>query len=187
MAVRNVAPFRRVELRGGNIVRINAGRPQAVVVRADRGLLRRVTTEVRAGTLVIDNEPGSMRSKSPMNVEISIPSVSALLLTGSGTIWARGIRTPALNVVVSGSGVVQASGRTARLGVSVSGSGDAMLGEVLSRDVTATLGGSGTIVVTATRRLKAWVTGSGSILYGGSPAVVTSSVPGSGEVVPVAE
>jgi hypothetical protein len=187
MAVRKVAPFRRVELQGGNVVRIRVGRPQAVVVHADRGLLGRVTTVVRAGTLVIGNVPGSMSSESPMNVEISVPRVSALLLTGSGSISARGIRAPTLTVEVSGSGVVQAAGSAARLGVSVSGSGDAMVGEVLSRDVTATLGGSGTIVLTATKSLKAWVLGSGSIIYAGNPAVVDASVPGSGVVVPVAE
>jgi hypothetical protein len=187
MAIRKVAPFRRVELQGGNVVRIQVGRPQAVVVHADRGLLGRVTTVVHAGTLVIGNEPGSMSSRSPMNVEISVPTVSALLLTGSGSISARGIRAPTLTVEVSGSGVVQAAGRAARLGVSVSGSGDAMVGEVLSRDVTATLGGSGTIVLTATKSLKAWVLGSGSIIYAGNPAVVDASVPGTGVVVPVAE
>ena len=62
-----------------------------------------------------------------------------------------------------------------------------MLGGVVSRNATATLGGSGTIVLTATKSLKAWVTGSGSILYAGNPAVVTSSVPGNGVVIPVAE
>jgi hypothetical protein len=182
-----VAPFRGVELTGGNVVTIRVGRPQAVVVRADRDLLGRVTTVVRSGTLVIGNKPGSINSETPMSVEISTPLLSALLLTGSGTISARGIRTARLAVEVSGSGVVEAAGRATRVGVSLSGSGDAVLGEVASRDAIATLGGSGTIVLDVTRSLRAWVTGSGSILYAGDPAMVTASVPGDGVVVPVAE
>jgi hypothetical protein len=185
--IRKVAPFRGVELSRGNVVTIRVGRPQSVVVRADRDLLGRVTTVVRSGTLVIGNKPGSMNSETPMSVEISTPLLSALLLTGSGTISARGIRTAMLAVEVSGSGVVEAAGRATRIGVTLSGSGDAVLGEVASRDAIVTLGGSGTIVLDVTRSLKAWVTGSGSILYAGDPAVVAASVPGDGVVVPVAE
>jgi hypothetical protein len=185
--IRKLAPFRGVELSGGNVVTIRVGRPQAVVVRADRDLLGRVTTVVRSGTLVIGNKPGSMSSRTPMDVQISTPSLSALLLSGSGTISARGIHAARLKVVVSGSGVVEAEGRVIRLGVSLSGSGDATLGELVSRDAIATLGGSGTIVLTATKSLKAWVTGSGSILYAGNPASVAASVPGNGTVVPIAE
>jgi hypothetical protein len=184
---RVVAPFRRVELSGGNVVTVQVGRPQAVVVRADRDLIGRVTTVVRSGTLVIGNKPGSMSSETPMSVQVSAPSVSALLLTGSGTISARGIRTAKLTVVVSGSGVVEADGSAASLAVNLSGSGDAVLGELVSRHAIATLGGSGTIVLTATKSLKAWVSGSGSILYAGDPSEVAASVPGSGTVVPVAE
>ena len=57
---RVVAPFRRVELSGGNVVTVQVGRRQAVVVRADRDLMGRVTTVVRSGTLVIGNKPGSV-------------------------------------------------------------------------------------------------------------------------------
>jgi hypothetical protein len=185
--VRKVSSFAAIELAGGNNVTVRVGRPQAVVVHADRDLLGRVTTVVRSGRLVIGNTPGSLDSKSPMSVEITAPSVSALLLTGSGDMSASGIRTPRLTIVVSGSGVVEAQGRAASLGVTVSGSGDAMAGELLSRDATATVSGSGTIVVNATKSLNASVTGTGSILYAGNPAHVTKSVPGVGAVVPIDE
>jgi hypothetical protein len=62
-----------------------------------------------------------------------------------------------------------------------------MLGELASQDSTATLGGSGTIVLTATRSLNASVAGSGSILYAGDPASVSTTTPGEGVIVPIAE
>lgn len=184
---RTVAPFGAIVLSGSNVVTILVGRPRSVVVHADRKLLRRVTTVVRSRELVIGNEPGTVSSTIPMSVEISTPSLSALRLTGSGTISARGVRAPHLTVVVSGSGVVEAAGRASSLHASVSGSGDAMLGEIVSRHATATLGGSGTIVLTATQSLTASVTGSGSILYAGDPTHVSTSIPGDGVVVPIAE
>jgi hypothetical protein len=183
--VRTVAPFHGVELSGSNVVTIRTGRGQAVVVYADRDLLDRVTTVVRSGRLLIGDTPGSVSSRSPMSVDISVPSVSMLLLTGSGTLSAHDVRSSKLAVVVSGSGVVEADGQAARLDVSVSGSGDAMVGGLVSRHATATLAGSGTIVLTATKSLTAWLTGSGSILYSGDPAEVATSA-GDGIILPIA-
>jgi hypothetical protein len=184
---RKLAPFGAIELSGSNIVTVQVGRPQTVLVHADRNVLSRVTTAVRSGNLIIGNEPGTLASKSRMSVEISTPSVSTLRLSGSGTISAHGIRSQHLTVVVSGSGVIEASGQVTSLNANVSGSGDAMLGELASQDATATLGGSGTIVLTATRSLNASVTGSGSILYAGDPASVSTMTPGEGVIVPIAE
>jgi hypothetical protein len=42
--------------------------------------------------------------------------------------------------------------------------------------------GSGSIFVTATKRLDASVSGSGAILYAGSPPNVTSNITGSGAI-----
>jgi hypothetical protein len=182
---RTVPPFSAVELAGSNDVTITVGGKQSVVVHADRKLLRRVTTEVRAGALVIGNTPGPLASTSPMRVVITTPTLSALRLTGSGVISAQGIRTRTLTVTLSGSGVVQARGAASILAVRLDGSGNAALGALTARDASVQLGGVGTIVVTATRSLHASVSGTGSILYSGQPADVTSSVTGNGTVLPV--
>lgn len=159
---RHVAPFKNIELAGSNNVTIRVGPKQSVVVHADDNLLPRVTTEVHDGTLVIGNTPGSFTTRSPLTVDIGVLSLEALAL--------------------SGSGVVSGSGTASHLDVTVSGSGDARLGELVARDVHAVVSGSGNIVVTATKSLDASVPGSGSIVYGGNPAHVTSSVTGSGAV-----
>ena len=70
------------------------------------------------------------------------------------------------------------------LDVSLSGSGDAQLGELSARSVHAVVGGSGRIVTTATDTLDAAVPGSGAVVYGGAPTHVTSNVTGSGAVIP---
>jgi hypothetical protein len=56
---RDVAAFDSVELAGSNNVLIRVGAKQSIVVRADKNLLDRVTTEVQSGQLVIANIPGS--------------------------------------------------------------------------------------------------------------------------------
>src|SRR5262249_43294292 len=81
---RQVPPFSSVDLAGSNEVTIRAGGTQAVVVHADDNLLDHVTTEVTSGTLAIGNTPGSFTTKSPMRVEITVPTIQALTLSGSG-------------------------------------------------------------------------------------------------------
>jgi hypothetical protein len=179
---RNLGPFRSIELAGANNVTVRVGGKQSVVVHADDNLLRRVTTQVQAGGLAIGNTSGSFTTKSPMHVEVSVPSLTAITLSGSGVISAAGITGPRLTVRLSGAGVLRASGTATRLDVTLAGSGDAQLKQLAARDVQAVVSGSGRILVTATKSLDASVPGSGAIMYSGEPARVTTSITGSGAV-----
>jgi len=179
---RNLGTFRSIELAGANNVTVRVGGKQSVVVHADDNLLRRVTTRVQAGGLAIGNTSGSFTTKSPMHVAVSVPSLTAITLSGSGVISAAGITGPSLTVRLSGAGVLRASGIATRLDVTLAGSGDAQLKQLAARDVQAVVSGSGRILVTATKSLDASVPGSGTIMYSGDPAHVTTSITGSGAV-----
>jgi hypothetical protein len=161
---------------------IHVGGKQSVVIRADHNLLDRVTTEVQSGTLVISSTPGRLSTKSPMSVEISVPALSALTLTGSGSIAVDGLETQSLDVALPGSGSLTGSGTAERLDVTVSGSGLVQFGSLVATNVRALVSGSGSVFVTATKSLDAAVSGSGAILYTGSPQDVTKSVTGTGMI-----
>jgi hypothetical protein len=180
--VRDVAGFRGVELAGSNDVVVRVGGTQSVVVHADDNLLGHVTTQVRDGNLVIGTTPGSYRTKVPMSVVVTVPSLDAVTLAGSGLIRATGVDASSVTVTLSGSGLVRMSGTATRLAVSLGGSGDAQLEQLVAKDVQAVVEGSGRIVVTATDSLDASVPGSGAIVYGGNPPHVTTSITGSGAV-----
>ena len=179
--VRQVAAFSRVDLAGSSDVTIHAGAAQSVVVHADDNLLARVTTKVRAGTLVIATK-GSFTTSSPLTVVVSVPSLQALTVSGSGAITASNIQGARVSVRLSGSGAVRAAGTVTRLDVSVGGSGDAQLGQLAARDVHAAVSGSGQIVTHAANTLQASATGSGTIIYTGNPPHVTTSTTGSGTI-----
>jgi putative autotransporter adhesin-like protein len=181
---RRVASFDAVELAGSNEVNVRVGGPRSVVVHADDNLIRHVTTGVRAGTLVIANTPGGFTTASPMSVEVTVPSLHALRLSGSGLVTVVGIAAPRLAVSLPGTGLLRASGTAGRLDVDLGGSGDAELGGLVASHVRATVRGSGRIDVTATRSLDGRVSGSGAIFYAGNPARVTRVVSGSGAIVP---
>ena len=179
---RSVAPFTGVDLAGANNVVVRVGARQSVVVHADDNLLGRVTTRVRAGTLLIDTTPGNLNAKSPMFVEVIVPSLDALTLEGAGNISASGIDNQQLTVAMPGSGTIDATGTTTKLTITMDGEGTALLRRLLARDARASLDGTGTIMLTATRSLTATISGSGAILYGGNPPQVSPSVTGSGTI-----
>jgi Putative auto-transporter adhesin, head GIN domain len=176
---RAVPTFTSLYLAGGNEVSVVVGAPRSVVVHADTNLISHVTTRVAAGTLII-GDTGSYTSHSPMYVEVSVPSLTALNLSGDGQLSVTGISAPQLTVTVSGSGLLSASGTVTRLDVTLRGDGMAELSQLSARDVHALLAGSGLIKVNATSSLNASVPGTGLIIYTGNPSHVVTSVPGSG-------
>jgi Putative auto-transporter adhesin, head GIN domain len=179
---REVASFGAVELPGSNNVTIRVGEKQAVVVHADDNLLDHATTEVRAGNLVIGNTSGGFETNNPMSVEVSVPSLGAVSLTGSGDVSISGIDSQDLTVLLSGSGVLKGSGTATQLDVTLSGSGDVQLEQLIANDVHAVVIGSGRILVTATQSLDAAVPGSGVIVYSGNPKEVATAITGSGTI-----
>jgi hypothetical protein len=176
--------FTGVDLAGDNNVIVTVGARQSVIVHADDNLLRRVTTRVSSGRLVIGTTPGDLRAKSPMFVAVSLPSVDGLRLQGDGNIAVTGINSRNLTVALPGTGNIDASGTTTKLDVTISGEGTALLRQLVARDATAALGGDGSIMLTATHSLAATVSGSGTILYGGNPPHLTRTVSGSGTISP---
>jgi hypothetical protein len=181
-STRALPNFSGIDLAGSNNVTVMAGARQSVVVHADTNLLSRVTTQVKAGKLII-GDVGSFAAKSPMYVEVSVPSLAALDLSGSGNITVTGIKASRLTVTLPGSGDISASGSVTRLNISIDGSGNAQCSGLIARNVDAVVSGSGDIFVTATQSLDAKVAGSGAVLYSGNPQV-TTSITGSGDVTP---
>src|SRR3954451_16924581 len=183
--VRELPPFDSVELSGSNDVSIHVGSEQSVVVHADDNLLDRVATSVDGRRLVVGNERGGgtvVTTETPLRVEVTMPTLDDVTLSGSGLIGAAGIDAEIFTVTISGSGVVNASGRTHALVVTLGGSGDAQLQDLAARDLRARMSGSGRILVNATEKIDASVSGTGSIVYTGDPEHVSSKVTGVGTV-----
>ena len=67
-------------------------------------------------------------------------------------------------MALPGSGNVYATGITTKLDVTISGEGTALLRQLIARDARAALSGDGSIMLTATHRLTASVSGTGTVL-----------------------
>lgn len=178
---RSVPAFNAIELAGANVVTVAVGTKQSVTVRADSNLVGRVTTTVHRGALVV-SQRGSFTTRSPMSVDVTVPSIHSITLSGSGVLAVERVKSPRLYVRVPGNGVVTVAGIVTRLDVRLGGSGDVRLGDLTARDVAARVSGSGRLIVHATGTLGASISGSGAIFYTGNP-VVTQSITGSGVVI----
>jgi hypothetical protein len=178
---RNVPAFTSVDLAGANNVVIHVGGEQKVVVRADDNLLGRVTTGVRDGRLVIGST-GSFSARSPMRVDIAVPSLDSVTLSGSGVVIVDGLHATTFTVEVPGSGVLRVSGTADRLDATLGGSGDVDLQGLVAHDATAVVAGSGRVQVHASRSLDATVSGVGAIYYSGNPSKVAQSITGTGSI-----
>jgi hypothetical protein len=177
---RELDAFTSVDLAGANSLTVRVGEPQSVVVRADDNLVGNVTTRVEDGRLVIATT-GSFTTVTPMSVDVTVPSLVGLALGSSGEVVAEGILGDELEVDLSGSGLVRATGSVERLDVTLSGSGDVELAGLEARDAQAVLSGTGRVVVHTTGTLDALLSGTGTIVYSGSPQV-TQSVTGTGTI-----
>ena len=125
---RTVPSFGAIDLTGSSSITVHVGTRQTVVVHADDNLINRVTTDVRDGVLVV-SERGSFSTNLPLNVEVTVPTLAAARLMGSGTITAEGVTAERSPPKLPGSGLLTVSGTVARLDATLAGSGNMQLGE----------------------------------------------------------
>jgi hypothetical protein len=177
---RHVAGFTRVDNPDSVDVRLRAGTPQRVQVRAGDKVIGDVHTEVRDGTLRVTFDHHGFGGGGVI-VDAVVPRLTGIAASGSGDVDAAGIRAAALDVRSDGSGDVAVQGTVGRLVLDLQGSGDGDLADLTAREARVTAGGSGDATVRAAERLTVELDGSGDVRYAGSPTV-TEHDDGSGEI-----
>ncbi len=169
--VRVVDPFHSIALNGLSDVRVTVGGEQTVRVNCDDNLIAKLETRVENGVLSIQFEKGDYRFRVDPRVEISVPALDDLHVSGSGNAEITGVVGDKLGLGIAGSGDITAHGTVDELCVAISGSGDMDLYGLAARRVTASIAGSGDIEVSASETLQATISGSGDIRYRGAPTV----------------
>jgi hypothetical protein len=180
---RSVGRFSAIRVDGSFEVRVTAGKAQQVVVTADDNLLPIIVTETGDGTLRLTSSKG-YSAKTPVRVEISVPSLRKVDIAGSCAMKVTGVNESAFVVDISGSGKLEVAGRARSLGVDISGSGRVEAGALEAREAEIDISGSGAIDANVSDTLKSAISGSGRITYRGRPRNVQSDITGSGKVTP---
>lgn len=184
-------------------VHLERGTEGNIRVTTDSNLQQYVIVEVVDGTLKIRTKKNVyLKTKKGIHVYVPFTDISAVSLTGSGDIDSKDtiqatdfaanvtgsgdvtldVEAQDISAKVTGSGDLELSGSTDNLEVTVTGSGDFDGGDLQARSTDAKVAGSGDAEVNASEYLKARVSGSGDISYGGNPAKRDTKVAGSGTI-----
>ena len=155
--------IRIVELSGPIDLTLRHGAKPSLLVRGEQRLLGNIETVQDGELLHIGTRGIVLRHRRPLEVELVLPALTRISVSGSGKSSVNGFSGERIEVQLDGSGRVRFNGRFKDVTAALHGSGDLDLNAGASIDrVQAELMGSGDLKVVGTaRELHADVTGSG--------------------------
>ncbi len=185
---------------GGTSLRIDSsmtvdyvqGAEAGVVVTGPQGLADRV--RLVEGRLTLgdgdervvfgwdDNGPTARSERDELRIVVTAPNVTAFALESSGHLTLRNYDQDTLEIDISGSGEVEATGRARALELDISGSGDADLSGLALVDADVAIAGSGEATLAPTGVADITVSGSGDVDLLTRPATLNQRLSGSGNV-----
>ena len=181
---REIEAFTELDVGGSLNVIVHAGAAPSARLVGDDNLVSMIKTELHGDELRVYVD-GSYSTRNPLSVFLTTPALREIELSGSADVVADGLRADSLVLDVSGSGTLSASGHGAKMTADVSGSGQVDAAGLPVEEANVDVAGSGRVSLTATSSLRARVSGSGSVRYGGSPSEVDKDVSGSGSIRPL--
>ncbi len=195
--------FRKVVVEGNGNVFISQGDTDSLLIETDDNIIPLVRPRLDGDILYIDTDcpvcptkfnvyltmkefngfkiegSGCMKAKTPINTDHLI-----LTIAGSGDISIPELKAKNIKGEIFGSGNMSLSGVTEKIYIEIAGSGDAYCESLEASSVKVEISGSGDCSVMANDDLYVYITGSGDVLYKGSPSNYHTSVSGSGKVKP---
>lgn len=200
-----VSNFDGLAVSGNFEVTLVQGTTENITLKGESNLLEAIEVEVSGKSLKI--APAAMTQLKPSKgkkIEITVPvkNLTSIAMSGSGhlksdKVWESSdlslslsgsgkidlkVKVNTLKTSVSGSGKIYLSGTASTFKGSVSGSGRIEASALVAAEVKAAVSGSGQLSVHCDESLTAAVSGSGKIIYKGSPSKKDTKVSGSGKI-----
>ena len=112
---RDVGGFSTIELTGSGNVIIEQNGTESLSIEAEDNLLPDLTSDVSSGILRLGTRDGiDLDPTLPVTYRVTVEDLAGLQLSGSGSVTAAGITTPAISIDISGSGDVTIDGTADR-------------------------------------------------------------------------
>ncbi len=200
---RTVNPFTSIDVRSSIDVYVKQDSVVSVKIEADENLLEYVQVTVDNGTLDIREEKGyNLRSTKGIKVYVSGPSFKHFEASGACDIFSENqikstepvsidlsgacdvkmdLKTPAINVDLTGAGKITLKGETKDFDIEGSGSTDIRCFELMTENTRVDMSGAGDAEVFASVKLDVHVSGAADVKYKGN-ATVSQKVSGAGSV-----
>jgi len=185
---------------GGDVI-LTPGAIQKIVIEGQKNIIDNIKRDVSNGKWRIAYIK-NVHNIKPVTIYITIPTITHVGLSGSGSIKSNGkfsglkdvdiavsgsgnikldLESRDTGLRISGSGEIELAGSTQSLDVAISGSGDVMTRELVASRCKVQISGSGDAAVYVNGELETAISGSGDVTYRGE-ASVTARISGSGEV-----
>jgi hypothetical protein len=121
---------------------------------------------------------------SDTNIAITLPGgeFKKFGIAGSGKLNLQNLDQQKLKVSIAGSGNIKATGKVGETEIHIAGSGDADLGEVVTRETTIRIAGSGDTDVAPTDSADIHIAGSGDVNLHANPKRLETHIAGSGRI-----
>ncbi|WP_261388879.1 head GIN domain-containing protein [Qipengyuania aquimaris] len=187
-------------LAGPDTVIINTGETFDIDVSGDDDAVAALRFHREDSSLAISREKDSGRGLGSATVRVTVPSLTAMVLAGSGTMEADEMTGSAdvtiagsgtakvarmeaekLDMTIAGSGDFEASGTADRLDMTVAGSGSGKMEGLKVERADITIAGSGNAAFASDGRVEASIVGSGDVSVTGSATCEVSAM-GSGKL-----
>jgi predicted small secreted protein len=170
------------------------------VISAQKNITDVIETTIDGDQLTIISKE-RFRATKPINIVLSVRSISSIRVDGSGDInsintikgdeldlninGSGGVDVTAevndLRTKINGSGDINISGKVSTHKGQINGSGNFLGSDLLSEETKININGSGDAKINAGSMLDVTIVGSGNVIYEGTPTIRTK-ITGSGEV-----
>jgi hypothetical protein len=181
---RTVPAFTAISNSGPISISIEVGKAQSVTATGSDKFLALLKTDVVNGELEIGLNERNVSSSSlgDPKIVITVPQLTKFTMAGAGAATITHYSGDSLSVDYAGAGTLKADGKVKTLKLQIAGVGSIDTKDLIAQDVTASVGGVGSVKVYASESLDADVGGVGSLKYYGNPRTVHKSAGGVGSI-----
>jgi hypothetical protein len=198
-----VNPFTGIANEIAADIHVTQGSVQSVEIHAQANIMNNISLKVSNGILKIGFIRDNVYRFDPIDIYITIPKLSDLIISGSGMISTTsmfdscGTVTLAISgsgdidadfnafikthTSITGSGDITVTGMSPEHSIIISGSGNINSFPFHTKHTDVNISGSGSCELSADSTLNVVISGSGSVYYKGHP-VVNSHITGSGTI-----
>jgi len=198
--------FQKMEIPTSSNIIISQGEIQEVKIIGHSNIINQLNTSVNNKNLYLDLESGCY-SDFQLDIEITMPLLESISINGSSNVLINNFENQNslelsifgsgnvtlnefegitnLDVNISGSGSFEGNNDISTLDnstINVSGSGDYYGYNIKSKNIIASVTGSGKAELYAIDNLEVNITGSGKAYYKGNP-FITENITGSGRII----
>jgi hypothetical protein len=201
---RTVSGFKNVEASGAVDVYISQGETKTVRIETDANLQEYIEVIQSGDKLIVRERKGyNLQPTDKVKIYITAPVYGKIEVSGASNIFSQSkinnseglklevggageikmeLNAPSLDVEATGASSISLKGETKTLKMELTGASSAHCFELLSETTDVDITGAGDADVYASVKLKAEVSGAGSISYKGNATDVSQHVSGAGSI-----